>query len=439
MKNSISLKFGLLFLSFGMIHIGLWAQLQCENDTTGLKALIDLQTGYYLGFMGGLYPAGKNEIPYTHFAAGMNISRQIIPLDTNGVFDSENGKAGFICLGASTAGNAFNHFKDLVEADSTVNPCLKVVNCAVGAKGLEVMNDTLLNDWYWDDNVIHDINTSNLNRRQVQVAWIMVTSRVDTSLFWPKQPRDVTDKYEVLMPILLDKFPNLKEVFISGFPYGGYADPSKEFYDMIVEPSSYWNNWSVKFLVERQIKADPGLKYTEPGRKSAWIAWGPPLWADGMRANFVDGLRWNCMADFKPDGGGYHLSDIGKDKEGEIIYNFFKNSLIAADWFKASARWAACDPAFRESAVVIPSEISVSLYPNPSNGTGYVAFDNLSKGIIDIRIYNMTGEIVYRENQLVSDGFYIMPLHLESNPSGMYHISIQNSGRTAIGECMITK
>lgn len=194
-----------------------------------------------------MYPDGYNTMPYPHFAAGMNISRQVLPLDTLGNLDLLDGKAGLICLGASTAGNAFNHFKSVAEADPMVNPCLRFVNAALGAKGLEIMLDTVVNSWYWDDNVMVDIEDANISRYQVQVIWIMVTSRVDTLMLWPYQPRQVADKFEALMPILLAKFPNLKQVYASGFGYGGYADPTKEFYDMIVEPASYWNNWSIKF------------------------------------------------------------------------------------------------------------------------------------------------------------------------------------------------
>ncbi len=120
-------------------------QLQCENDTSYLRSLIDLKTATYLDFQGGLYPNGANIMPYAHNAAGMNIARQVLPLDSLGNLDLVDGKAGFICLGASTAGNAFNHFKSVADADPTVNPCLKLVNCAVGAKGLEIMIDTVVN------------------------------------------------------------------------------------------------------------------------------------------------------------------------------------------------------------------------------------------------------------------------------------------------------
>lgn len=418
------------FLLFFCSRISI-AQLQCENDTSYLKSLIDLQFGTYLGYQGGLYPDGYNTMPYPHFAAGMNISRQVLPLDTLGNLDLLDGKAGFICLGASTAGNAFNHFKSVAEADPTVNPCLRFVNAALGAKGIEIMNDTIVNDWYWDDNVMVDIEDANISRYQVQVIWIMVTSRIDTVLIWPLQPRTVADRFEELMPILLAKFPNLKQVYASGFGYGGYADPTKEFYDMIVEPSSYWNNWSIKFLVERQIEGDPDLKYTTPDRKSPWIGWGPHIWADGIRKNVVDGLYWYCAVDYKPDGGGYHLSNEGKDKAGELIYDFFKNSTVAADWFRYNSRWIACDPDFRTSASDLLSDPEIKVFPNPNNGEGYLEINEITPGELHIQILNALGQVVYQKSTVVSENYYLEELQLKGLQPGLYNIMINSTAKAS--------
>lgn len=419
-----------LTLLFGMTVWSAFGQLQCENDTSYLRALIDLKAGYYLGEQGGLYPGGSNEMPYGHFAAGMNISRQVMPLNADGNIDLANGKAGFICLGASTAGNAFNHFKSVAEGDPEVNPCLVFANCAVGAKGLEIMLDTVVNNWYWEDEVIPDVEAEGITRFQVEVIWVMVTSRDDSILIWPFQPQEVANKYESLMPILLNKFPNLKQVYLSGFNYGGYADPTKEFYAMIMEPSSYWNNWSVKWLIERQIEGDPGLKYTSPDRMSPWLGWGPHLWADGLRANKEDKLRWLCDIDYKPDGGGYHLSNSGKDKVGKIIFDFFKESELAADWFLYGTRWIGCDPALRMSSETLKP--TVAMRPNPFSGSGIIVLDHWTDTEIQLVITNWTGAVVYRSACSLSDGYLALPIDLGELPPGLYSVSaIDRSGVTA--------
>lgn len=431
------------YLLFGILlnwcSFQMKAQLQCENDTSYLRSLIDLQLGTYLGYQGGLYPDGTNTIPPIHFSSGMNISRQVVPLNASGVLDTENGKAGFICLGASTAGNAFNHFKSKAEADPAVNPCLQFANCAVGAKGLEIMIDTIENGWYWDDEVMPDVAAASLTPEQVQVIWIMVTSRVDTILLWPYQPHSVTEKYEALMPILLAKFPNLKQVFLSGFNYGGYADPTKEFYNMIYEPSSYWNNWSVKFLIEQQIEGDTGLQYSGPDRNSPWLAWGPHLWADGLRPNAVDGLRWNCEVDYKPDGGGYHMSNEGKDKEGKILLDFFKNSPIAADWFRYGPRWVACDPDFKWAEDAPQQASGLNLYPNPSSGVINIEMGEMNLKVADIQVFNPLGQLILSQEAAIQNNYLFTTLNLTNYPNGLYKLIIKDVNTTVVGNIVIAK
>lgn len=411
----------ILFIASSFIS---FSQLPCENDTTGLKSLIDLKFGYYLGYQGGLYPGGLNNMPFSHYSAGMNVSRKVLPRDTNGNVDWVDGQVVMVSMGASTAGNAFNHFKSIANASPLVNHCLKIVNCTVGSKGLEIMYDTLVNNWYWEDNIIVDLDSASVSAKQVQVVWIMATSRVDTILFWPFQPRAVTDRYETLMGVLISKFPNLQMVFLSGFPYGDYADPAKEFYGMIKEPSSYWNNWSVKWLVERQINNDPDLKFTSPGRTSPYLCWGPHLWADGLRANATDGLFWNCMVDFKPDGGGYHLSDIGKEKEGDILMDFFLTSPLATNWFRQNPRWVSCDSAFRNAPEM--SDMELNVFPNPNNGYFNFEFINAPVESADIDIFNYLGESVYRKHIFVNSDYFLDEIDISYLPSGLYHLTAKS-------------
>ena len=245
--------YSILVLLIVLLHLSSTdtvAQLPCDNDTTHLTSLIDLQTYYYLGlYQGGLYPGGSNELPYPHREGGLAMAKKIKPLDSLGNVDWENGKVVFAGMGASTAGNAWNNFIDLVNGDTGINPCLEVVNACLGAKGLDVMIDTAENGWYLYDEIIPRIVNKCVTRYQVQAVWIKTASKADTILEFPLYPEAIADKYAALMPILRDSFPNLQVVFVSGFFYGGYADPRKEFYDIVKEPGSYWTNFAVKWLV----------------------------------------------------------------------------------------------------------------------------------------------------------------------------------------------
>src|SRR5437867_7908722 len=56
----------------------------CAGTSTGRIPLVDLGTGTYQGFEGGLYMGGVNARPPAHLSAGLQVASQIVPLDTLG-------------------------------------------------------------------------------------------------------------------------------------------------------------------------------------------------------------------------------------------------------------------------------------------------------------------------------------------------------------------
>ena len=133
--------------------------------------------------------------------------------------------------------------------------------------------------------------------------------------------------------------------------------------------------------------------------------------------------------DYKPDGGGYHLSNEGKDKAGELIYNFFKTSTVAADWFRYNSRWVSCDPELRTSGLDLPHKPEIKLFPNPNNGDGYLEINEISPGELYIRIVNALGEVVFQRLNLVTENYYLQELQLKGLPAGMYNLIINSDNR----------
>ena len=140
----------------------------------------------------------------------------------------------------------------------------------------------------------------------------------------------------------------------------------------------------------------------------------------------MDGLYWYCAVDYKPDGGGYHLSNEGKDKAGELIYNFFKNSTVAADWFRYNTRWVSCDPDFRTTGLEVKKNPEIKIFPNPNNGDGYIEINEISPGDLQIQIVNAVGEVVYQRSALATENYYLQELHLGTLPAGIYNLTINS-------------
>ncbi|HMX05312.1 MAG TPA: hypothetical protein PKE14_11625, partial [Chitinophagales bacterium] len=157
-----------------------FGQLNCANDSTGLIPLVDLGTDYYAGiYQGGLYPGGSNIMPSGHMINGLKIMKKLKPLDTAGVVNYATGKIVLGGFGASTVGGPFNHMIQLMKDYNDLNPCMKAVNTANGSDGIEAMY--IGNEEYFDYIKIYKLAEKDLTPIQVQVGWLMHSSRIDSN------------------------------------------------------------------------------------------------------------------------------------------------------------------------------------------------------------------------------------------------------------------
>ena len=94
-----------------------------------MTPLTDLGSAQYLGFAGGLYPAGKNSRPDAYQKAGVARGATIQPVDQDGNA-STAGKIVLISIGISNASREFSQFIKLVDADPRKNPSLLMIDAA---------------------------------------------------------------------------------------------------------------------------------------------------------------------------------------------------------------------------------------------------------------------------------------------------------------------
>lgn len=411
------------------------AQLNCANDSTGLIPLVDLGTGYYLGtWQGGLYDGGSNTPPPVHLTRGMNIVNKLKPLDTLGNVNWLTGKVVVAGFGASTVGGPFNHMIQLMKDYNDLSPCLKAVNAANGSDGINAMY--IGNDEYWDYIEIYKLGEKGLTPEQVQVGWLMHSSRLDSNGSDIDSYVDtLVIRFKSALNAMLYYYPNLKVVFVSGFPYGGYADSNKALFHVIKEPSSYHHNFAMKDLIDRQIDGDPQLKYRGAGKQVPYIVWGPNLWADGSNPRELDSLTWNCEAEFAIDGGGYHLTNEGKDKMAGILLDFFRTDTLSKGWFMDAPKWSSCsDGRLPDGSIIQPEEITltredITVFPNPSSGEYYVDFDEVLSDALHVRVVNQVGATVYTEvyGGIEPYSFYRFDLHDQA--AGIYYLELRVGGK----------
>lgn len=292
-----------------------------NNVITRPTSLIDFGTSTYRGFQGGLYPNGSNQRPASHNTAGIVIAQAIKPLTNVGSIDETTGKIVWLSIGMSNATQETQAFLSLMQTYPYKNPKLVLTDGAVSGQDINAINNSTASYW---DSVSTRLATANLTAAQVQVIWYKEAEAQPTDTSFATYPDALKIKYKSVMQILKAKFPNLKAVYLSSRIYAGYANTKQN-----PEPFAWYTGWTVKRLIEDQINGDPALMYSGSHPSSAWLSWGPYLWANGTTAR-SDGLTW-MISDFKSDGT--HPSETGAQKVAQMLLQFFSTDETTKPWF----------------------------------------------------------------------------------------------------------
>lgn len=293
----------------------------CAGTSVGFAPLNDLGGETYQGQPGGLYPTGGNSRPGAHDAAGVALGRAIGPLDRDGVPDA-NGRYVFLSIGMSNTTQEFSTFKRLADADPFKNPALVVVDGAQGGVTANQWANPGCGCW---STVDQRLAGAGVTSTQVVAAWVKQANAAPTSAF-PAHAQELKNHIIATVENLKTRYPNVQLAYLSSRIYGGYATTM-----LNPEPYAYESAFAVRWAIEDQMNGSPSLNF-DPARGSVgapWLAWGPYLWADGMRPR-SDGLTWAC-SDFAPDGT--HPSDAGRRKVANMLLAFMSSDATARGWY----------------------------------------------------------------------------------------------------------
>jgi Cu/Ag efflux protein CusF len=294
-------------------------------DTSKLVPLSELGTREYKGFPGGLYPDGKNERPAAHEAAGKKLAAQVQPLDWRGK-PSDDGKIVLLSIGMSNTTQEFSAFKRLANPSGKKNLKLQIVDGAQGSMTAARIADPESpgGRQFWTT-VEQRLRGSYSSPAQVQVAWIKEADAGPHTGF-PDYARTLQGELRRIVQHMHERFPNLKMVYLSSRTYAGWARTP-----LNPEPYAYESGFSVKWLIEEQIKGDAALNYeSKKGSvKAPWLSWGPYLWANGTMKR-ADGFFYE-ESDFSSDGT--HPGPEGQRKVAELLLKFFTEDPTTKPWF----------------------------------------------------------------------------------------------------------
>lgn len=299
---------------------GAFAGGNVNVTSVGFTPITDLGTGTYLGSPGGLYPGSSNSMPASHQAAGAVLAAQIQPLDASGA-PSPTGKIGILTTGMSNANQIFGKVGELMAGQWAPN--VVFINGAQGGMDAAIWANPTHVVW---TNAQSAVTAAGLTSAQVQVVlnYHAVAHAFTPPQPWPLTPQDLQNFQESIAGHLRTKYPNTKLSFWGTREYGGFVTGINN-----PEPYAYQSAFAVKWMIERQINGtalnyDPGLgPVTSP-----WMAWGPYLWADGVKPR-GDGLFYEPR-DFQSDGT--HPTMRGRSKQAWPWVHMLRTDALTASW-----------------------------------------------------------------------------------------------------------
>jgi len=299
-----------------------FAQGNPPRESTGLIPLTDLSTGAHKGEQGGLYRGGANQAPPAHMKSGVEIAGRIAPLDPQGR-KSEEGKIVLVSIGMSNTTQEFQVFQKLAAHDSEVSKKILLVDGAQGGQAADTTANPQAKFWQV---VEQRLGTAGATDKQVQVVWLKQAIIAPSQPF-PAEARRLSGYLVETLHNLAGRFPNLKIAYLSSRIYGGYA-----LTPLNPEPFAYEDAFAIKWLIADQISEKPELNY-HPARgpvRSPWLAWGPYLWADGIKGR-KDGLVY--LREDLEARDGTHPSMAGREKVAKLLLDFLKTHPTARPWF----------------------------------------------------------------------------------------------------------
>lgn len=335
-----------------LLATGLWAQsfspVALVKLSFSATPLMDLGTRKYLGFEGGLYENGSNNVPVDHNKAGLDFMSQIKPI---------NGKIVFLGIGMSNAGEVFATFIQLAKSNPSVNH--KTLDILIGAGQGQVAcywtvafgspsnacpQDPPTTNEY-DRVQTHVLAPAHLTEDQVQVIWLYDCDRFPM-VSLPSSKADaftLEGYYGGIARAVRLRYPNVRLMFLTSREYAGYANNK-----LNPEPYAYESGFSAKWVIQAQIeqirtgRVDPiagDLDYNKG--VAPWIAWSAYTWADGPVPR-SDGLVWcngqpgsPCFGDVDVGSDGIHPSQEGCQDLATLLINYFLTSPYATKWFLA--------------------------------------------------------------------------------------------------------
>jgi len=291
-----------------------------------------------------------------------------LPLETNGVVNTNTGKIGLLSLGMSNVtlewgAGGTNHFTTLATNDPSLNPRVAIADGAIAGQDATFWTNLISSNW--DLVVTQRLVAAGLTTNQVQVVWMKQALKDPwTYGTFPAHAQALQDMERTILRNAKRLFPNLRIAYLSGrtraYVTNGPPNP---------EPFAFESSFAPRWVIEDQLKATNNLNYN-PGLGpvvAPWLSWGPYLWADGIVPR-SDGFVWQC-GDVIPGDGTHPDTNYGVPKVAAQLLSFFKTDPTATPWFlkKPGPGAPTCSPVASVTNGFRPLTVNFTANPVPGS------------------------------------------------------------------------
>ncbi|HUG41650.1 MAG TPA: hypothetical protein VMM12_14270 [Longimicrobiales bacterium] len=235
-----------------------------------------------------------------------------------------DGVLGVVCIGMSNGNQECADYQQRVTGEyaASIDPALRVVNCAVGGHAIERWIDQAYDDVLWRACIDERLPQAGVRLDQVRVIWHKAANQFTTFAGGGAKPLypEAGSDYEAFLENLSSFaarvrgwFPDVQAIYTSSRSYGGFASsPSRG------EPLSYEEGHALNTWLS-----------THPGVDGAWYGWGPYVWAPACTSGETNGSGI-CYdrADYVDDG--IHPSASGRAKVSALLHARF----LEESWYR---------------------------------------------------------------------------------------------------------
>ncbi len=409
-------------LTFLLGPFSSFSQKDCNSNNSEFLPITDLGSQYFRGYQGGLFSGGINIPAGIHASDLLRLNDSIVALDTYGQ-PKIDGKIIMIGVGASNPRTEFDAFVNQARNLKTLNKSLDFVNTCIGGQGIQKMNDA--NDNYWKQ-AMHTFDSIGYSPLQVQIAWIETENTAASDTAFPRAPQALEVELHTLLTTLLIKFPNLKICYFSPRAYSGFAIPIQGGVGKgLLYPRDYYNGWAGKWFIQNIIDRKPGYSFEGPNKQIPYCTFGSYHWTNGSAIR-LDSFAINCDLDI--GGDGLHLTELGENKIGGQILNFFENDELASQWFLQQLDGMSVKGMFNKSKVVV--------FPNPLvDGVLNLKLTQIYGSELKISLRDISGKQVFEST--VTNSELEIRILLPELANGFYCLLISNEGETILCEKII--